>query len=145
MAGGEGDLEWLESHAAEHGVKKIVRLKVAGAFHTPFMAAAVPALEAAVAAVSFSPPTYPVWSNVTARPAPAAETAALLVRQVVSPVLFAETLAGLSAAGIDTFVHVGPGDVTAGMARRTVPSARVVVANRADGIRDAAASIGTID
>jgi malonyl CoA-acyl carrier protein transacylase len=34
--------------------------------------------------------------------------------------------------GVDTFVHVGPGDVTAGMARRSAPDATVLVASDPD-------------
>lgn len=144
MAGAAEDLDWLEVNAGEHGVKRVVRLKVAGAFHTPFMAEAVPALEAAVAATELSPAAFPVWSNVTARPAAVDELASLLVRQVVSPVRFSETLSGMHESGVDCFIHVGPGDVTAGMARRTVPEAQVLVANRVDGIQAAMAAIGTI-
>jgi len=52
----------------------------------------------------------------------------------VNPVRFAATLEAMAAAGVDTFVHVGPGDVTAGMAKRTVPDARVLVVSVLDDI-----------
>ncbi len=40
----------------------------------------------------------------------------------------------MAALGVDTFIHVGPGDVTAGMAKRTVDGATIVVVNDAAGV-----------
>jgi [acyl-carrier-protein] S-malonyltransferase len=65
-----------------------------------------------------------VWSNVNARPG--GDIAADLASQLVGPVRFRESLEGMAAVGVEAFVHVGPGDVTAGMARRIVPDATVV-------------------
>ena len=71
---------------------------------------------------------------MTAAPVAAPDVVELLGRQVVSPVLFQETLENMSAAGIDTFIHIGPGDVTAGMANRTVEDPTVLVVNDADSV-----------
>lgn len=124
VAGGGEDLDWLEAEASNHGLRKVVRLKVAGAFHSPFMSAAAERVEAAVAGVEFHQARFPVWSNVTAAAHEPGMEKALLARQVTSPVRFSETLTGMAAAGVDRFVHVGPGDVTVGMAKRSVPGAR---------------------
>ena len=70
---------------------------------------------------------------MTAAPAAASEVPELLGRQVVSPVLFQQTLENMAASGIDTFIHVGPGDVTAGMAKRSVDDPTVLVVNDAEG------------
>jgi [acyl-carrier-protein] S-malonyltransferase len=59
----------------------------------------------------------------------AADLAESLAAQLVSPVRFTATLTGMAATGIGTFVHLGPGDVTAGMVKRAVPDATVHVAN----------------
>jgi [acyl-carrier-protein] S-malonyltransferase len=93
------------------------------------MLPAVEPLREALAAVSFNPPAFPVWSNVTARPMPTDHVSALLARQVTAPVLFATILEGMAAAGATRFVHVGPGDVTTAMAKRTVPDAEVFTVN----------------
>jgi malonyl CoA-acyl carrier protein transacylase len=58
---------------------------------------------------------------------------------VVSPVRFAASLEAMALAGIDTFVHVGPGDVTAGMAKRTIEGARVVTVSE---LADIDAAVG---
>jgi [acyl-carrier-protein] S-malonyltransferase len=127
VAGASADISWLEQQGQHLGVRRVVPLRVAGAFHSPFMEPAVEMLGSALDDVAFAPASFPVWANVTAAPFAPGEEARLLARQVVSPVRFAETLGGMAAAGVDTFIHVGPGDVTAGMARRTVSGARVIV------------------
>ncbi|MEE9177768.1 MAG: hypothetical protein V3U46_05020, partial [Acidimicrobiia bacterium] len=84
------------------------------------------------------------WSNTTAIEHEPDTVSALLIRQVVSPVRFSECLLGMAASGIDMFVHVGPGDVTAGMARRSVENATVVVVSTIDDIPAAVEVIGTM-
>jgi [acyl-carrier-protein] S-malonyltransferase len=125
VAGGLDDLDWAGAHAAEHGIRRVVPLKVAGAFHTPLMAPAAAELEEALSATGFDDPSFPVWGNADATPIGDAVDA--LRRQLTAPVRFADSLVGMAAAGVGTFVHLGPGDVTAGLARRTVPDATVHV------------------
>jgi [acyl-carrier-protein] S-malonyltransferase len=144
VAGGASDLDWLEAHGRRLGVRKSVRLKVAGAFHSPFMQPAAERVARAVAAVPFTNPIFPVYGNVTAAPVAGSELRDLLARQVVSPVRFEDTLRAMSAAGIDTFVHVGPGDVTAGMAKRVVDGARVVTVNELASIGQAVETLFSI-
>lgn len=127
VAGGQDDIEWLAENGRDLGVRRVIPLKVAGAFHSSFMQPAAEEVGRALGDVAFQPPSFPVWSNTTARPHEPDEIAAKLTSQVVSTVRFEESLLDMAAAGVDTFVHVGPGDVTAGMARRTVDAAEVHV------------------
>ena len=57
---------------------------------------------------------------------------------------FQESLENMAAAGIDTFIHVGPGDVTAGMARRTLDDVTVQVVSSLPDIPSAIESLVTI-
>jgi [acyl-carrier-protein] S-malonyltransferase len=125
VAGGVDDLAWLEANARDLGVRRAVVLKVAGGFHSPYMASARDRLAAALATTSFRTPATAVYANATA--AVVTDPVVELAEQLTSPVRFAETLEAMAAAGVDTFVHVGPGDVTAGLAKRTVPDARVAI------------------
>lgn len=127
VAGAIDDLDWLDENGRDHGVRRAVRLKVAGAFHSPFMQPAAKSVGAALDAVETASLKFPVYANVTASPTSADEIPDLLVRQVVSPVRFSETLTNMNRDGVGVFVHIGPGDVTAGMAKRAVPDADVVV------------------
>lgn len=143
VAGGIPDLDWLAENASDYGIRRVILLNVAGAFHSDFMAPAAARLEAALREAEIRDPELPVWSNTTAQPHGSllVET---LVEQVVSPVRFSESLENMAATGISTFVHVGPGDVTAGMARKTIPGAQVLVVSTPDDIAVAVDSIGTM-
>ncbi len=106
---------------------RTVRLAVAGAFHTPFMKPADEALAAALQGVTIRPPRVPVWSNVDARPhTDPEEIRGLLVRQVLHPVLWEQTIRGLLADGCDRFYEIGPGRVLAGLLKRVQRKAECV-------------------
>ena len=104
---------------AEEKGAKTVALAVAGAFHTRLMKPADEQLANALDSVDLKPPRVPVWSNVDARPhTDPAEIRGLLVRQVLQPVLWEDTLRGLLADGVTVFHEVGPGRVLAGLMKR---------------------------
>ena len=110
-------------NAAEKAIEakggKPVRLAVAGAFHTELMKPADEKLAAALAGVEIKPPRIPVWSNVDAKPhTDPGEIRGLLVRQVVNPVRWEETMRNLLADGVERFYEIGPGKVLAGLLKR---------------------------
>jgi [acyl-carrier-protein] S-malonyltransferase len=98
---------------------KPVRLAVAGAFHTELMKPADEKLAAALAGAAIQPARIPVWSNVDAQPhTDPAEVRTLLVKQVLNPVRWEETMRSLLAAGVERFYEIGPGKVLAGLLKR---------------------------
>ena len=98
---------------------KPIRLAVAGAFHTELMKPADDKLAAALAGASIEPARIPVWSNVDAQPhTDPAEVRTLLVKQVLHPVRWEETMRNLLAAGVERFYEIGPGKVLAGLLKR---------------------------
>jgi [acyl-carrier-protein] S-malonyltransferase len=108
----------IESLAAEKGARTL-RLAVAGAFHTALMKPADEAVATALNGVEIRPPQVPVWSNVDAQPhADPEEIRSLLVRQVLQPVRWEQTMRNLLAAGFDRFWEIGPGRVLAGLLKR---------------------------
>ena len=109
--------------AAEKAIEakggKPVRLAVAGAFHTELMKPADEILGVALDGVTVQPARIPVWSNVDAKPhTDPAEVKSLLVRQVLNPVRWEETIRGLLADGVERFYEIGPGKVLAGLLKR---------------------------
>jgi [acyl-carrier-protein] S-malonyltransferase len=137
VAGSVEDIDWLVDNGRELGVRRAIKLNVAGAFHSPYMQPAVADVAAALGQVTFAELEFPVWSNVTAQPVARDEIAELGARQVVSPVRFSASLAAMHGAGATAFIHVGPGDVTAGMAKRAAPGAEVIVVNELASLDDA--------
>jgi [acyl-carrier-protein] S-malonyltransferase len=126
ISGGVAAIERAEILAAERTIRA-VRLNVAGAFHSPLMEPAVEPLSAAIAEAAFSPPRFPIASNVTGTlVTDPAELRALAERHVVSPVRWEASAGALRELGADTFVEAGPGDVLTKLAKRAVPGARAV-------------------
>jgi [acyl-carrier-protein] S-malonyltransferase len=110
-------------NAAEKAIEakggKPVRLTVAGAFHTDLMKPADEILGVALAGVTVRPARVPVWSNVDAKPhTDPAEVKSLLVRQVLTPVRWEETIRNLLADRVERFYEIGPGKVLAGLLKR---------------------------
>lgn len=100
-----------------------VLLDVSGPFHSPAMATAADALKDALDHVSIRSPRVPVISNVTARPYRApGEIRKCLLLQLTEKVRFTESLRWLWDQGVRAFEDIGPGDVTAGLARRSFRS-----------------------
>jgi [acyl-carrier-protein] S-malonyltransferase len=102
--------------------KLTVPLAVSGAFHSPFMAEAAAAFAAELERVPFADASVPVLSNTD----PRAETsgAALKARlrgQMTTGVRWRETMEAFVAAGIDTAVEIGPGNVLSGLIKRSCP------------------------
>ena len=117
-----GDVAGVEEAmilAKEAGAKRAVELNVSGAFHSPLMEPAAEGLRAFLDGIEFADPAFPVVSNATARPVTTGSDARdLLVKQLTSPVRWAESVGVMTAAGVDRFIEVGAGKVLSTLNRR---------------------------
>ena len=118
------------------GAKRVIALKVSGAFHSPLMAPAVDGLRAALPEVPFADPRFPVIANASAEPVSTANDAKrLLVDQLTAPVRW---VASMEAAALlhpgARYVEVGPGNVLSGLVKRIVPGATTVALGTADDV-----------
>lgn len=109
--------------ALDQGAVRVVDLPVGGAFHTPLMAPAVPALSTALSEVAFLPGYAPVVANVDAEPYEGGPSwRDRLLEQVVHPVRWSESVRVLTGRlGADLLVEVGPGRTLIGLAKRIAP------------------------
>ena len=99
----------VASHAfKEAGAKRVIPLKVSGAFHSPLMKDAAHQLERHLADVTFTEPIIPIVSNVTAQFITANEARENIPLQIVNGVRFRESILYLLEQGFDTFIEVGP-------------------------------------
>jgi len=118
VSGVKSALEALERIITERG-GRAVRLAVAGAFHTEVMKPADEKLAVALKDMPIQTPRIPVWSNVDAQPhTDPEEIRRLLIRQVLQPVLWEQSMRNLFEAGFDKFYEIGPGRVLAGLLKR---------------------------
>ncbi len=112
------------TRAGELGIRRVVKLNVGAAFHTPRMQAAADALAPFLATTAFAAPSAPVVSNADATPYAGADGwAERLADHLISPVRWRSSMEALVGMGADTFYEVGPGNVLTGLAKRTVTAA----------------------
>jgi len=105
--------------AAGAGARRAVKLAVSIAAHSPLMAAAQAGFRQAVHETTFSPPTVPVISNVTALPLTHPdEIRHELDQQLTQSVRWTDSMRAIIAAGAESFVEVGAGAVLTGLMRR---------------------------
>lgn len=105
--------------AREAGAKRAVLLPVSAPFHCALMQPAAESMRAALAETEIAVPSAPVISNVTAEPETDPERISqLLVEQVTGTVRWRESVARMSASGIDEIWEIGAGKALSGMVRR---------------------------
>lgn len=112
----------VEAVLSKVKVKRAIPLKVSGAFHSSFMAAATAQFQDVLESIPFSSAQVPVLSNV--EPVPSVDAAVLkerLSRQMTSSVRWRETSQRLPLEGIKRVVEIGPGTVLTGLIKRTCP------------------------
>ena len=101
--------------------KRAIPLPVSGAFHSPFMAEAAAAFSTHLDGVSFADARVPVLSNTD--PTPSTDAGVIKQRlrdQMTTGVRWRETMDAMTAAGVDTLVEIGPGNVLSGLAKRAL-------------------------
>ncbi|MCK4275519.1 MAG: ACP S-malonyltransferase [Phycisphaerae bacterium] len=121
--------------AQDFGASGAVQLKVAGAFHSELMAPVAEQFAAALETAEIKTPDLPVLSNVDAKAHGEPEGIKdRLLKQLTSPVRWAECMEVLIADGVDTFYEIGPGRVLAGLLRRIDRSRKCTCINSLEAI-----------
>jgi [acyl-carrier-protein] S-malonyltransferase len=120
VSGEKAKVEAAVAAAKDRGMKKVIPLNVAGAYHSRLMEPARKAFAAFLEGIPFAPPTCAVFSNTTGQAiANPADIKAALAKQVVSSVLWEDCMRMAAASGATEFWELGPGGTLAGLARRT--------------------------
>ena len=110
-------------------------LKVSGAFHSPFMSSAAKGLAEVLAPMEFAAPSCPLYSNVTAQPYEDGQFKDLLSRQVENQVRWQTIVENMIAAGVDTFIEVGPGKTLAGLIGKISSDVRALNVEDAESLK----------
>lgn len=119
ISGDEQALTAAMAAAEAAGARKVVRLAITIAAHSPLMGVVEEEFAAAVAAATIRAPRFPVISNITARPlTTAAQIRQELVGQLQSSVQWTQSMRFLIDAGHEQFYEFGPGGVLAGLLKR---------------------------
>jgi len=120
ISGESAKVELAVSLAKEHGIRRATLLNVAGAYHSRLMNSAYEELGVPLMEAELRLPRFPVMSNVTGAPVETLpEIRSALLEQVTSTVRWTDCMESLLARGCDLFIELGPGEVLAGLLRRT--------------------------
>jgi len=124
--------------AIKCGAIKVVRLEVAGAFHTEMMASAAEILREALAGCRIAEPSETkIIANVDAQYYRTSEHIKEgLVRQLTHPILWQQCIERLLADGVETFYEIGPGRVLTGLMRRIDRKAKIINVSNAQAIKE---------
>ncbi len=124
-----GEAEVAEKTAAalkEKGAKMTVKLNVSGPFHTALLKPASDRLAVELEKMNISDMQMPVITNVTGTVVEnKADIIPILIKQVMSPVKWEDTINYLASQGVDTFIEVGPGKTLSSFVKRTVKGVKI--------------------
>jgi [acyl-carrier-protein] S-malonyltransferase len=127
VSGDRAAIEASAELAKQLGARKAIVLPVSVAAHSPLMAEAATAMGEVLASVSFANPTTPLLANADAHPLADAEASrAELVEHLTAGVDWVAAVEHMAAAGVTTFIEVGPGRVLTGLIKRIAPEAEAI-------------------
>lgn len=130
VSGDRAAIEAGADLAKRLGAKRAIVLPVSVAAHSPLMAEAADALRETLAGVDFHDPAITLLANADGHPIITAEGArAELVEHLTAGVDWVGAVERMAAAGVTTFVEIGPGKVLTGLIKRIAPDVEVVPAD----------------
>ena len=143
ISGEVSALKYAEELAKKSGARRVVYLKVSGAFHSPLMEELTCEFARELSKVQFNTPRFPVVSNVTAREENNPENIKKnLTLQLTHPVRWEESVLYLGGKGVNTFVEIGPGRVLGSLIKRTVKKSKVFTTDTIELFEDAIKKVG---
>ncbi|MBB5350618.1 [acyl-carrier-protein] S-malonyltransferase [Haloferula luteola] len=127
ISGDETGVDAAVAAAKEKGIRKAVKLKVAGAYHSRLMQSAQVKLAEELAGLTMGSPSIPVVCNYAAQAvSEPAEIREMLEKQVTGSVRWTESIQKLVADGHTTFIELGPGKVLAGLVAKIAKEVTVI-------------------
>lgn len=123
--------------ASARGAKKVIPLKVGGAFHSGLMEPARTGLIEAANSLSFKDPEIPIIANCTGQPLTTADSVRKeLIAQICGCVQWKKSIDYMVGSGVSNFIEVGPGKTLSGMVKRINRDAKITSVGDIDSILD---------
>ena len=137
IGGLKDDIDYLKSNPVDLSAKKVIPLDVAGAFHSKFVSSAKQEVQNIIDEVEFSEGKFDVYMNVDAKVADLATIKQRLVDQIDSSVMFYNQILNIeNIASPEKWYHIGPGNVTAGMVKKSISSEGIEIINSLDSLNN---------
>ena len=143
ISGEVNAVEAASAACSDAGAKRVIRLDVSGAFHSPLMKPAAAPLIDRLDDTQFAPASVPVVANVDAQPhSQPDEIRANLGAQMTSSVRWEQSVQWMIEAGVQAFVEIGPGTVLSKLIRRIDRAATVLNVDHAEDVATLATALG---
>ncbi|MES2982756.1 MAG: ACP S-malonyltransferase [Verrucomicrobiota bacterium] len=127
ISGTSAGIDDAVAQAKDFGIRRAIKLNVAGAYHSSLMASAQEKLAGELTTTTMVSPKIPVIANFTAAPVVSeGEIRSTLTSQVTGSVRWIESIQHLVAAGHTEFIEIGPGKVIAGLVGKIAPEAKII-------------------
>ena len=137
IGGLKDDIDYLKSNPVDLSAKRVIPLDVAGAFHPNFVSSAKQEVQNIIDKVEFSEGKFDVYMNVDAKVADLTTIKKRLVDQIDNSVMFYDQILNIdNIAKPEKWYHIGPGNVTAGMVKKSISSEGIEIINSLDSLNN---------
>ena len=137
IGGLKDDIDYLKSNPVDLNAKRVIPLDVAGAFHSKFVSSAKQEVQNIIDEVEFSEGKFDVYMNVDAKVADLNTIKKRLVDQIDNSVMFYDQILNIeNTAKPEKWYHIGPGNVTAGMVKKSISSKGIEIINSLDSLNN---------
>ena len=137
IGGLKDDIDYLKSNPVDLNAKRVIPLDVAGAFHSKFVSSAKQEVQNIIDEVEFSEGKFDVYMNVDAKVADLTTIKKRLVDQIDNSVMFYDQILNIdNIAKPEKWYHIGPGNVTAGMVKKSISSEGIEIINSLDSLNN---------
>ena len=130
IGGSNEDIDYLKLNPRDLQAKRVIPLDVAGAFHSPVVSSAKNKVKEVIEEIEFKKGQFSVYMNVDANIAKLSTVKDQLVNQIDNSVMFYDQILNIERfEQPESWYHIGPGNVTAGMVKKSISSKNVKVVN----------------
>ena len=137
IGGLKDDIDYLKSNPVDLNAKRVIPLDVAGAFHSKFVSSAKQEVQNIINEVEFSEGKFDVYMNVDAKVADLTTIKKRLVDQIDNSVMFYDQILNIeNTAKPEKWYHIGPGNVTAGMVKKSISSEGIEIINSLNSLNN---------
>ena len=137
IGGSNEDIDYLKLNPKDLQAKRVIQLDVAGAFHSPVVSSAKNKVKEVIEEIEFKKGQFSVYMNVDANIAKLSTVKDQLINQIDNSVMFYDQILNIERfEQPESWYHIGPGNVTAGMVKKSISSKNVKVVNSLDSLSD---------
>jgi [acyl-carrier-protein] S-malonyltransferase len=135
ISGKYEDIDYLKSNAKALNAKRVIPLDVAGAFHSPVVTPAKKKVMEVLENIDFKQGKFDVYMNVDAQLVELSSVKERLTNQIDNSVLFHKQIVNIEKEeNPEYWYHIGPGNVTAGMVKKSISSEGIGIINSLDSL-----------